>query len=94
MQVMVYFAVAVVFLILGSFILAVILSVIKVGSSKWDEAASLSGSMAAVLAGEVEGDRDGLRDPRIAKGKVWKKATATWAPQGKLAEEYIKNMAS
>jgi hypothetical protein len=94
MQVMVYFAAAVLFLILGAFVLAVVLSVIKVGSSRWDEASSLSGSMATVLAGEVEGDRDGLRDPRIAKGKVWKKATSTWVPQGKLADEYIKNMAS
>ena len=93
MQVAFYFALAVFFLIMAGLCLAILLTVIRIGSDRWREASSLSGPLSKVLTGEVEGDRDGLRDPRVAKGKVWKKATSKWGAQGKLSDEYIKNMA-
>lgn len=73
-------------------LVAFFVSVFKIGQDRWREAAELTGSTKAALAGEVETDRDGLRDPRVAKGKVWNKVTQKWQSQGKLSDEYLKNM--
>jgi len=69
-------------------------TVLHIGRDRWKEAGALSGSTRQVLRGEVETDRDGLRDPRVSKGKVWNKATEHWQRQGKLSDEYVKNMVS
>ena len=69
-------------------------TVVHIGRDRWREAGSLSGSLRKVLKGEVETDRNGLRDPRVTKGKVWDEATKHWRSQGKLADEYIKSMVS
>ena len=72
--------------------LGMLATVFHIGRDRWREAADLSGSAPKVLKGEVETDRDGLRDPRVTKGKVFDKATKHWRSQGKLSDEYIKNM--
>lgn len=76
----------------ASVTLGLLVTVVHIGRDRWKEAASLSGSTSTVLKGEVETDRDGLRDPRVSKGKVWDKATQHWRSQGKLSDEYVKNM--
>jgi len=77
----------------GIFI-GMLFTVIHIGRDRWKEAGALSGSAKNVLQGEVETDRDGLRDPRVSKGKVWDKATQHWRRQGKLSDEYVRNMVS
>jgi len=72
--------------------LGLIVTIIRIGKDRWREAASLSGSATTVFKGEVKTDRDGLRDPRVSKGKVWNKATERWQQQGKLSDEYVRNM--
>jgi hypothetical protein len=42
--------------------------------------------------GGVQADRNGLSDPRVVKGKIFKKSLSKWQPQGKLSDEYLKNM--
>ncbi len=74
--------------------IGMLFTVIHIGRDRWKEAGFLSGSASQVLQGEVETDRDGLRDPRVSKGKVWDKATERWRRQGKLSDEYVKNMVS
>ena len=74
--------------------IGMLFTVIHIGYDRWKEAGRLSGSPDQVLKGEVETDRDGLRDPRVSKGKVWDKATQHWRRQGKLSDEYVKNMVS
>ena len=69
-------------------------TMVYIGRDRWREAGSLSGSLRKVLRGEVKTDRNGLRDPRVTKGKVWDETTQCWRSQGKLADEYIKNMVS
>jgi hypothetical protein len=71
-----------------------LLTVIHIGRDRWKETGNLSGSAGQVLLGEVKTDRDGLRDPRVSKGKVWDNATQHWRRQGKLSDEYVKNMVS
>lgn len=72
--------------------LAIFATVLRIGKDRWTEAGQLSGSTKQVFRGEVETDRDGLRDSRVAKGKVWNKATKHWERQGKLSDEYVKNL--
>ncbi|UWR37699.1 hypothetical protein [Sulfitobacter sp. W074] len=83
--------------IIGLFLIAGVIGflriVLSVPSSRWTEANQLSGSSEKVLYGEVQSDPNGLRDPRIAKGKVWDKATQNWLPQGKLSDEYLNGLA-
>lgn len=74
--------------------IGMLFTVVHIGRDRWQEAGKLSGSASKVLKGEVETDRDGLRDPRVTKGKVWDKATMHWRSQGKLSDEYVKNMVS
>lgn len=78
----------------SSVLIGVLFTVIHIGRDRWREAGALSGSARQVLQGEVLTDRDGQRDPRVSKGKVWDKATKHWRRQGKLSDEYIKNMVS
>ena len=92
MQAYFFIAISILCLIGAGVILGLVVTIVRIGSDRWKEAAQLSGTAHKVLVGEVETDRDGLRDPRVAKGKVWKKATKSWSPQGKLADEYIKNL--
>ena len=66
--------------------------VFSIPGQRWQEASELSGSSSEVFYGEVEADRDGLRDPRVAKGKVWDRATSRWLPQGKLSDEYLNSL--
>lgn len=84
--------------ILAAFALILVLGflrvVLTVPSNRWAEASELSGGTSTVLFGEVESDRDGLPDPRVAKGKVWDDATKQWLPQGKLSDEYLNSLAS
>ena len=72
--------------------LGLLFTLLHIGRDRWKEAAKLSGSVGAVLKGEVETNRGGLRDPRVSKGKVWDKATGHWRRQGSLSDEYVKNM--
>ena len=69
-------------------------TMVHIGRDRWREAGALSGSLGKVLQGEVETDRNGLRDPRVAKGKVWDEATKHWRSQGQLTDEYVKKMVS
>jgi hypothetical protein len=91
-QVMLMLSIIVGLVILGGALLAFALAVFRIGPNRWSEASELSGSMSTVLRGEVTADRDGIRDPRVVKGKVFKRATSSWKPQGKLSDEYLKNM--
>jgi hypothetical protein len=81
-------------IVLAGALLAFLLAVFRIGPNRWQEASRLSGGGSKALYGEVEADRNGIRDPRIVKGKVFKWATKTWEPQGKLSDEYLKNMVS
>ncbi len=92
MSTVLYIALALFFLILGGVFLAFLLAALKIGFERWREASHLSGPLKNVFFGEVKADRDGLRDARIAKGKVWDKATKKWRSQGKLSDDYIKYM--
>lgn len=82
--------------ILIAFLLMMLLGLLRIVWSipgqRWREASELSGSSVDVFYGEVEADRDGLRDPRVAKGKVWDNATSQWLPQGKLSDEYLNGL--
>lgn len=72
--------------------LGLLVTVIHIGRDRWKEAGVLSGSAIQVFQGEVETDRGGQRDPRVSKGKVWDQATRHWRRQGKLSDDYVKNM--
>lgn len=83
-------------IVLCSFLMAVLVGflriVLSVPASRWAEASELSGTSSNVMYGEVKADPDGLRDPRIAKGKVWDRASKQWMPQGKLSDEYLNGL--
>lgn len=79
-------------IVISGLILAFAYAVYRVDSGRWKEASKLSGSASIVLAGSVKADRNGLSDPRVVKGKVFEKALSKWQPQGKLSDEYLKNM--
>lgn len=87
-QLALIFSLVVLFLIVAG----LTVTVLRIGHGQWREARELSGSLSAVIKGEVEADRDGLPDPRIVKGKIWNIATKSWTPQGKLSDEFVKNM--
>ncbi len=74
------------------FIIGLLRVVFSIPTEKWAEANELSGSVQNALLGEVETDRDGLPDPRVAKGEVWNEATKQWLPQGKLSDEYLNSL--
>jgi hypothetical protein len=93
MQTVFIISVFLVCIVLLSFIVGFLRIVISIPTSRWAEAHALSGSATQALHGEVQADPNGLRDPRIAKGKVWDNATSKWLPQGKLSDEYLNSLA-
>jgi hypothetical protein len=52
----------------------------------------LQGGVMTVLRGEVRADRDGLADPRVAKGLVYDERKKLFVAQGKLTDEYISSL--
>ncbi|WP_156783344.1 hypothetical protein [Roseovarius nubinhibens] len=93
MSTILYASVAVISVFFLAFLIGFLMIVCSVSSSRWREAHRLSPSPKKVIMGEVVAEPNGLRDPRIAKGKVWDTATENWLPQGKLSDEYLNGLA-
>ena len=81
-------------LVAQCFLVALLVTVLRIGRHRWDEARNLSGSFKSVLLGEVKTNRDGQRDIRVSKGMVWDKARQRRRCQGKLSDEYIRSLVS
>lgn len=94
MPILIDFAKVILLVIAAGVSIGLLFTVLHIGKERWREAGKLTGSFKGALQGEVEADRNGLRDPRVAKGKVWDKATKNWRRQGKLSDEYVKSAVS
>ena len=92
METLLYTSIFTVLFFILAFLVGFLRIVLSVPTGRWYEAHALSGSPTKALYGEVEADPNGLRDPRIAKGKVWDRATKGWLPQGKLSDEYLNSL--
>jgi len=73
----------------GAFVAFLLLVMIRQGWARSREVVRLQGGPTRVLRGEVDADRDGLRDPRVTKGLVYDKKTGRYVRQGKLADEDV-----
>ena len=93
MQTLLLMSLFVVLFLSLAFLIGFLRIVLSVPSTRWAEGHVLSGSPAKALYGEVDADPNGLRDPRIAKGKIWDRGTKNWLAQGKLSDEYLNSLA-
>lgn len=59
------------------------------GVARHKQVRALQGGLEKALKGEVETDRGGLRDPRVAKGIVFDRREQRFLKQGKLSDEYV-----
>ena len=73
----------------ASFLLSLVSVLLRRGLDRHREVAELQGSYADVVTGRVVPDRDGLPDPRIAKGFVYDVRCRRFVAQGRLADEYV-----
>jgi hypothetical protein len=74
------------------FVVSLVWPVVSIDSYRRDQAKELSGSASGVLFGEVETNRDGVPDPRVAKGIAWDIEKKAFVPQGKISDEYLNSL--
>lgn len=74
------------------FLVSLVWPVLSIDGYRHSQAKELSGSATDALYGEVETNRDGIPDPRVAKGIAWDSKKKKFVPQGKISDEYLNSL--
>ncbi len=78
--------------VIALILLMMLATVLHIGKARWEEAGRISGSVRKAFWGEVDPEPGGVRDIRVSKGQAWDKKQQCWIDQGKLSDDYVRDL--